>query len=73
MTTKIAKIDRMEFTKLFNFFSFGLEEATVCRELKISKKTFNRWASGVSAPHPTGWDAVYQALLEIVDANNKET
>jgi hypothetical protein len=77
MTTKIdhSKIDeRMEFTKFFNSFLkvFDLEEDVVCRGLNISKKTFNRWVSGVSAPHALGRFAIYAALAELVKVPNQE-
>ena len=77
MTTKIdhSKIDeRMKFTKFFNSFLrvFELEEDVVCRELKISKRTFKRWVSGVSTPHPMGRAAIFAALAELVKVPNQE-
>ena len=65
------KINEKEgFTLFFNSFLkvYNLQEIAVCRELKISKKTFNRWVSGLSAPHPMGRAAIYESLAEIMSA-----
>ena len=64
----------MNFTRSFKSVlkSHKLEANLVCSKLKISRATFNRWLTGVSAPHPLGQDAVYQALSEMVATPTKE-
>jgi hypothetical protein len=63
------KNDKETFTRLFNSFLkvYELEEIPVCRKLKISRTTFNRWLCGVSAPHPLGQDLVFHRLDELRD------
>ncbi len=72
--SKAKKNDKEDFTRLFNSFLkvYELEEMLVCRKLKISRNTFNRWLCGVSAPHPLGQDAVFQALAELRNTPTKE-
>jgi hypothetical protein len=67
------KNDKETFTRLFNSFLrvYELEEMPVCRKLKISRTTFNRWLAGISAPHPLGQDAVFQALAELRNTPTK--
>ena len=63
------KNDKQNFTRLFNSFLrvYELEESLVCRKLKISRTTFNRWSGGLSAPHPLGQDAVFHDLGDLRD------
>jgi len=37
----------------------------ICRTLKISKFTYNRWVEGKSAPHPVGREAVFNTLKNL--------
>ena len=68
------KADKETFTRLFNSFLkvYKLEEMPVCRKLKISRTTFNRWVAGVSAPHTRGQSAVFNALDELGNTPTKE-
>mgnify|MGYP000621226050 CR=1 FL=1 len=72
--SKAKKNDKEDFTRLFNSFLkvYELEEMLVCRKLKISRTTFNRWAAGLSAPDPLGQDEVFQALEELRKTPTKE-
>ena len=72
--SELKKDDKEDFTRLFNTFLkvYELGEDLVCSKLKISRTTFNRWAAGVSAPHPLGQDEVFQALEELRNTPTKD-
>jgi len=43
----------------------GKSPEDVCRILKISRFTYDRWITGISAPYEFGREAVFKALKQL--------
>ena len=55
----------MNFHQRFRRAVQGKDVTEVCRLLKISRTTFNRWVTGISSPHQFGREAVFDALKKL--------
>ena len=53
-----AELFRNKFVEATN----GMDDESLCRLLRISKPTLNRWKNGDSAPHMIGREAVFTAI-----------
>jgi len=52
------------FNTCFLIISKDIDEETICKLLKISKPTLQRWKNGESSPHPLGYQSIFEVLLE---------
>jgi hypothetical protein len=58
-------VDRETFHGAFNFavYQLNLDEDTLCRMMKTSRPTVQRWILGHSSPHRVGRASVFQEFL----------